>query len=368
MESDLIKINRWMLPLSWIYGAVTATRNWLFDIEVLKSESYPIPVICVGNITVGGTGKTPHVEYLIRLLKDQYKIAVLSRGYKRKSRGYKLAQADSTMREIGDEPWQIKQKFPDIYVAVDGNRRRGIEHLLHDESTRDVEVILLDDAFQHRYVKPGLSIMLTDYHRMMNEDVMLPAGRLRESAKGCKRANIVIVTKCPADMTPMSFRVIQSCITLRPYQKLLFSTFEYGELQGVFTDKKRTLKSIETEEHVMLLTGIASPEQMKMDISRYTRRITPVSFPDHHFFTKADAEQIEKTYYEMPSPRLIITTEKDATRLRLCPYLSEPVKKCIYALPIEVKIMRDEQDTLNEEIIGYVRKDSRNSNLAESKN
>lgn len=352
------------MPLSWVYGAVTATRNWLFNIGVLKSQTYPIPIIGTGNISVGGTGKTPHVEYLIRLLSEHYRVAVLSRGYKRKTSGFLLANEKTTMQEIGDEPWQVKQKFPEVYVAVDGNRRRGIERLLSMPETRDVEVILLDDAYQHRYVKPGLNLLLIDYHRMITDDALLPAGRMRESAKGRNRAKMVIVTKCPSDITPMDFRVVQQALSLRPYQKLFFSTFRYGDLEGLFNGKTRPLRSIEAEEHILLLTGIASPEQMMMDVRRYTRHITPLSFPDHHFFTPEDAQRIEEALRKLSPPRLIITTEKDASRLRQCPSLSEMVKQVIYALPIEVEIMRDEQQKFNEKIIGYVREDSRNRTVA----
>lgn len=365
MEGDLVKITHWMLPLSWLYGIATALRNRLFDWGVLDSESYPIPIIGVGNITVGGTGKTPHVEYLIRqLLNQDYKIAVLSRGYKRKTRGYILASEQTRMQDIGDEPWQVKQKFPNVYVAVDSNRRRGIKRLMNDPETKDVQVILLDDAYQHRYVKPGLNILLIDYHRLIVEDTLLPAGRLRESARGMDRAHEVIITKCPANMTPMDFRVVQQSLGLRPYQGLSFSTFRYGDLQGLFNGKTRTLNNIEPEEHILLLTGIASPEQMMIDMRQYTRHITPLSFPDHHFFTKQNAEQIEAALKQISPPRFIITTEKDATRLRQCPELSEMVKQCLYVLPIEVDIMRNEQNSFNNKILAYVRKDSRNSNMA----
>lgn len=365
MEGDLVKINHWLLPLSWLYGMATAVRNRLFDWGVLKSERYPIPIIGVGNITVGGTGKTPHVEYLIRhLLGQGYKIAVLSRGYKRKTKGYLLATDDSRMQDIGDEPWQVKQKFPEVYVAVDSNRRRGITRLMNDAETSDVQVILLDDAFQHRYVKPGLNILLIDYHRLIVEDTLLPAGRLRESAKGIERAREVVITKCPASMTPMDFRVVQQSLSLRPYQGLYFSKFKYGELRGLFNGKSRSISSIEAEEHILLLTGIASPEQMMMDLNHYTRHITPLSFPDHHFFTKQNAEQIEEALKRISPPRFIITTEKDASRLRQCPELSEMVKQSLYVLPIEVEIMRNEQYSFNDKITAYVRKDSRNRSMA----
>ena len=199
MEGDFIKINEWLLPLSWLYGIGIRFRNFLFDVGILKSQDYKVPIISVGNITVGGTGKTPHVEYLVKLLKDQFNVAVLSRGYKRKSRGYVLADKDTPMQQIGDEPYQMKQKFPGITVAVDKNRRRGIAQLTEDDK---VDVILLDDAFQHRYVKPGVNILLVDYHRLIIYDKLLPAGRLREPLPGKNRADIVIVTKCPTASSP----------------------------------------------------------------------------------------------------------------------------------------------------------------------
>ena len=221
MEGDFIKINEWMLPLSWLYGLGVRLRNQLFELGILKSRSFDIPVISVGNITVGGSGKTPHVEYLIRLLKSNSKVAVLSRGYKRKSKGYVLAGKDTRMRDIGDEPYQMKTKFPDIHVAVDKSRCHGIDMLTSGEATKDTDVILLDDAFQHRYVKPGINILLVDYHRLIIYDKLLPAGRLREPQKGKSRADIVIITKCPKDLKPMEYRVIIKAMDLYPYQQLL---------------------------------------------------------------------------------------------------------------------------------------------------
>ncbi len=352
------------MPLSWLYGLGVGIRNFLFDINVLKSKSYDIPIINIGNITVGGTGKTPHTEYILRLLMKRYKVAVLSRGYKRKSRGYQLAGPDTPVSVIGDEAWQMKQKFPDAYIAVDRSRRNGIHRLCHDEATRDVDVILLDDAYQHRWVKPGVNILLVDYHRMVTDDRLLPAGRLREGVGGIYRANIVVVTKCPHDIKPMGFRVLQKALELRPYQKLYFSTFRYGALVPLFGGKERTLDSIQTDEHVLLLTGIASPEQMRLDLRRHTHHITPLAFPDHHFFTPDDVARVDAALKALPEPRIIITTEKDSVRLLHTAGLSEQVRQSIYYLPIEVEILRDQQDTFNDKITGYVLKNSRNSILA----
>lgn len=212
MEGDYIKINRWLRPLSSLYGLGVELRNQLFELNILKSRSFTTPVISVGNITVGGTGKTPHVEYLVRLLSKEAKVAVLSRGYKRKTHGYQLADKDSTMRDIGDEPYQMKLKFPNIEVAVDANRCEGIDHLINDEQTKDTDVIILDDAYQHRYVKPGINILLVDYHRLIIYDELLPSGRLREPIESKKRADIVIITKCPDSLNPIDYRVLTKAI------------------------------------------------------------------------------------------------------------------------------------------------------------
>ena len=365
MEGDLIKINDWLLPLSWLYGMGVGVRNHLFDLGVLPQQEFSIPVIDVGNITVGGSGKTPHVEYLIRLLHDKMKVGVLSRGYKRKSRGYVLADNDTPMRTIGDEPFQMKRKFPDVYVAVDKNRREGIQRLTDDEATSDVDVILLDDAYQHRYVKPGINILLVDYHRLIIYDKLLPAGRLREPMKGKNRADIVIVTKCPKDLKPMEFRVLTKALDLFPYQALFFTRIDYDELAPVFPEAVSlpTLSSANT----LLLTGIASPRQMELDLNDRCRSITPMAFGDHHQFTEKDAARINQAFANLPEPRLIITTEKDATRLLSTNGLSLEVKKALYALPIRIRFMLDQEENFNHKIISYVHKNSRNSILAKRK-
>lgn len=365
-EGDLIKINDWLLPFSWIYGSIVRFRNWLFDMGLKKSKSFSIPIISVGNITVGGSGKTPHVEYLIRLLHDKAKIAVLSRGYKRKSHGYVLAEESTTMPEIGDEPFQMHQKFSDIYVAVDAKRARGIENLQNDEATKDVDVVLLDDAFQHRYVKPGINILLVDYHRLIIYDKMLPAGRLREPLSGKNRADIVIITKCPKDLKPMEFRVLTKAMDLYPFQKLYFTCIDYDTPKGVFEENQIELDKLQ-DYHVLLLTGIASPKQMEHDLKPMTKDITNLSFGDHHSFKGKDIDRINDTFESMPEPRIIITTEKDAVRLRETEGLYEKVKSNMYELPIKVSFMLDQQDNFNEKIISYVRKNSRNSILAKRK-
>ena len=367
MEGDFIKINEWLLPFSWLYGIGVRLRNQLFDIGMLKSRSFDVPVISVGNITVGGSGKTPHVEYLVKLLKDKTKVAVLSRGYKRKSKGFVLAKKDTPMSEIGDEPFQIKKKFPNIYVAVDKDRCHGIDKLTDNNVAKDTDVILLDDAYQHRYVKPGINILLVDYHRLIIYDKLLPAGRLREPKEGKSRADIVIVTKCPSDMKPMEFRVLIKAMNLRPYQNLYFTTLKYGNLKPLYCGDDMKLDSLTKQHNVLLLTGIASPNQMILDLKPYTENILPMTFSDHHQFTQKDIRRLNEQFAEMPEPKLIITTEKDATRLFGMEGLSDDVRHNIFALPVEVQFMLDQQDMFNQKIIDYVRKNSRNSILAKAK-
>ena len=364
-EGDFITINNKLLVLSWFYGLGVGIRNLLFEMGVLKSRSFNTPVISVGNITVGGTGKTPHVEYLIRLLKDKMNVAVLSRGYKRKSSGYILSDKDTPMRMIGDEPYQIKQKFPDITVAVDKKRTRGITNLTEADGAPDVDVILLDDAFQHRYVKPGLNILLVDYHRLIVYDRLLPAGRLREPVRAKDRADIVIITKCPKDLKPMEFRVITKAMKLYPYQQLYFSTLEYDTPRAVFSGK--TFDENLNGKNILLLTGIASPEQMMHDLQEYDAEITPLTFGDHHDFSKKDVAKINESFASIPEPKVILTTDKDATRLMATDGLSDEVKNNLYSLPMRIVIMQEQEEEFNNKILGYVYKNSRNSILAKRK-
>ena len=370
-EGDYIKINEWLTPLSWLYGLGVTIRNKMFDIGILNQKAYDVPVISVGNITVGGSGKTPHVEYLISLMKDKVKTAVLSRGYKRKTSGYVLADDNSTMRDIGDEPFQMKRKFKNIYVAVDKKRCDGIEHLLNDEATKDVEVILLDDAFQHRYVKPGINILLVDYHRLIIYDKLLPAGRLREPMSGKERADMVIITKCPKDLKPMEFRVLTKAMDLFPYQELYFTTIEYDKLTKMFGNEGEAKKTIDKEElkdvNVLLVTGIASPKLLLNDMKPYCKSIKTMAFGDHHMFSAKDIDKINDEFAALPSPKIIVTTEKDATRIEAAEGLSTEAKDAIYAQPIHIKFMLDQQEMFNNKIKSYVHKNSRNSILVKAK-
>ncbi len=343
-----------LLPLSIIYGLVVQTRNFFFHIGILKSRSFSVPVICVGNITVGGTGKTPHTELLIAELKKKFKVACLSRGYKRKTSGFVLAGANSTVRQIGDEPMQIKNKFPDITVACDGNRIRGIEKLLSQNPAP--EVIILDDAFQHRYVQADKNIVLVDYNRPVHEDCLLPAGRLREHTSALKRADYIIVTKCPPNLQPIERRILSKHLKIKPYQQLFFTTLKYGNIQGLSSRAIHIQPG--KDSGILCITGIARPAPYIEYLKTFTSHVTELHYPDHHNFTKKDIQHIEKTFQEIKhEKKYIFTTEKDAVRLKTC-NLTEEVKKRIYYIPVVPVFIKNESSFLNE-ISEYVRKNQK---------
>lgn len=357
-----LKTRKIFYPLSILYGWVIACRNYLFDNGILKSHSFDLPVISVGNITVGGTGKTPHIEYLVNLLKGEFRVAVLSRGYKRLSKGFILADLNTSMHKIGDEPFQMRQKYPDILVAVDKDRCHGIDKLRELDPKPDA--ILLDDAYQHRYVKPGINILLVDYNRLICNDMMLPAGNLREPERGKNRANIVLITKCPQDIKPFDYRIISKHMKLYPYQKLFFTTFQYKGIKALFKPKEEIhpMKWLR-DKKVLLLTGIASPDKLQEEIRRYTQ-ITPLTYGDHHAFTPKDMELLRQKFQALKSKeKLIVTTEKDAARLQDIDFIPEELKPHLYVVPIEVVFMQDQQKQFNHIITDYVRKNTRNSFL-----
>ncbi len=369
MKERTFRTDYRLLPLSWLYRMGTDMRNKLFDWGWLRSKSFGLPVICIGNLSVGGNGKTPHTEHLVRLLQDEgFHPATLSRGYKRHTKGYLLASPQSTARQIGDEPCQMKQKFPDIQVAVAEDRCHGIEQLLKLQSP-PVDVILLDDAFQHRHVKAGLNILLTDYNRLFCDDTLLPAGRLRESADGKSRAQIVIVTKCPEGLKPIDFNLIAKRLHLYPYQQLYFSAFRYGMPFPLFPEAAgsgQVLSSLTEAGQVLLVTGIASPTPLLDKVKSYTQHVHLKAFPDHHDFSSKDLREITDKFCQLKEgERRIITTEKDAVRLKRHPDLPEEIKPYIYVMPVEIEILQNQQHNFNQKIIDYVRAHSRNSRLPE---
>ncbi|MDR2809483.1 MAG: tetraacyldisaccharide 4'-kinase [Tannerellaceae bacterium] len=323
-----------------IYRLIVGIRNLLFNWGILPSEEYQVPVISIGNLSLGGTGKTPHTEYLIRLLKEKYRVAVLSRGYKRRTNGFLLAGDTDTALTIGDEPFQMKRKFPDVLIAVDGNRRRGIQNLLELPEHQKPEIILLDDAFQHRYVIPSFSILLTDYNRLYYKDQLFPFGFLREPKSNMHRANMIIVTKCEEDLHPIDFRVIVGEMKLFPYQHLYFTRITYGETEPVFplrTESATAGNYLNAENEALLLSGIASPALFIQEAERRFRKVHPMLFPDHHVFDKQDIRKIKETFNRLNSPdKFILVTEKDAARILHNPFFPDEWKQLTYYLPIRI--------------------------------
>ena len=354
-----------LYPLSLLYWAVTAVRNKLFDLGVLRSCRFVVPVISVGNITVGGTGKTPHTEYIVRLLLPRFRTAVLSRGYKRKTKGFVLADETVTAEDIGDEPYQMAKKFPQLTVAVDADRRHGISRLLHD-----VDAIVMDDAFQHRYVAPGLSILLIDSHRPVWQDTLLPAGRLRESVAGMRRADIIIVSKCPDGMTLEEMDEIMEKVNPHEGQSVFFTTLRYGRLKPLSSQRAgtRSLDSLARDEEVLLVTGIASPDAIIGELKTRVGKVVSLAFGDHHDFTSHDVMKMRSELGKLAEGRrMIVTTEKDAARLAGRDDIDDEMTKDIYVLPVEVAFLGNGQKMFNQTIIEYVRENTRDSSFLERK-
>ncbi|WP_298489092.1 tetraacyldisaccharide 4'-kinase [uncultured Maribacter sp.] len=297
-------LRKLLFPVSLLYALAVYTRNWFYDIGIFKSESYKTPIICIGNLSTGGTGKTPMIEALLRLFTQTYKIGVLSRGYGRKSKGYLLATKNSTVEELGDEPYQIYSKFPEITMVVDADRQNGIVTM---ESKNTSDFILLDDGFQHRKVTPGFSILLTTYDKLFVDDWYLPTGNLRDSKKEAKRASIIIVTKCPDDLSNNEQHKIKKRLQRYPNQEVLFAYFGYNSiLKGNFnTASLEALKS----KKITLVTGIANPKPLEKYLSKQEIQFEHLKYTDHHFFTDSEIKLLQ-------SKECIITTEKDYVRLK----------------------------------------------------
>ncbi len=351
-----------LLPFSLIYGLIIYIRNRFYDYGIFKSTSFNVPIISIGNITVGGTGKTPHVEYLANLLKSEFRVATLSRGYKRKSKGFILADNQSTAQEIGDEPRQIKQKFPDIEVAVDSKRVRGIQKLIANDN--DLDIVLLDDAFQHRKVQTNLSILLVDYNRPIDKDFMLPLGDLREQAFEKKRASIIIITKAPKDIKPIERRVLFNELHPYPFQDVYFTTLDYGEIAPVFNETN-VININHEKPTILLVTGIANPMPLEQHIKEnLSIKIEKLKFPDHHHFKKSDLRKIESRFNAIPSSnKIIITSEKDAMRLHKFTNIAENLKNSFFYIPIKVRFLNNKTDNFNQQIIDYVRNNKKHSFL-----
>lgn len=317
-----------LFPLSLVYGLIIFLRNRMYDQKVFSSTSFALPIICVGNLSVGGTGKSPMVEFLAKNLRSRYRIAVVSRGYKRKTKGYALANERSTALEIGDEPMQFHVKFPDVAVAVGEERIVAIPQLLHDRPA--TQAIILDDAFQHRAVNAGLNILLTDYNNLYTRDWFLPTGDLRDERVSARRAAIIIVTKCPPDISQQERESIIKEIEPGPKQRVFFASLRYDQPYHI-TQKDHRL--ITQEDEVLLVTGIANPRPLKNHLQDHSKTYYQVAYNDHHIFTIDDLREIKKRFEQITAERkMVVTTEKDA--VRLVKFEQELNGLPVYVLPI----------------------------------
>lgn len=328
------RIHNILRPLGWLYGSVTGIRNLMFDRGLRKSATFSIPVISIGNITVGGTGKTPHTEYTAALLKERFVTAVLSRGYKRHTKGFFMSDARSDSGLIGDEPFQIKSRFPDLHVAVCNDRATGIRRLM---DLCAPQVVILDDAYQHRKVTPSLNILLVNYNRNILHDAILPAGHLRESAAGRRRADIIIVTKCPVDISDQTMDRMARELAVKPSQKVYFTTFRYD--MPYLMDQPQCPAPL-PEGPVLAVAGIVSPEPMVHELESQGHEVSLMSYPDHYLFNAKDISHIQQKLDEMGPDSFIVTTAKDAARLTDM-RLDEELRRRIYVLPISVRFIRD---------------------------
>jgi len=329
MNSDLITrilLRAFTIPLSWVYGLVMALRNIFFEKGWVSSVTPPVPTICVGNLNTGGTGKTPFIEYLVTYLYQQTGLATISRGYRRQTKGYRLATAADTAADIGDEPRQLLKKFPHLIVSVGEKRLPAIHSLLMDRP--DTRLVLLDDAFQHRSVRPHLNILLTDYHQPYFSDKVLPAGHLREFTSGASRADVQIVTKCPLSLTQKQAHIFASKLKIKDFNKLYFSYLKYSSLISFETERSFLLSP---DTSILLVAGVANPRALIRHLQDMVEHIEMILYPDHHSYTKQDIDQIRFRFQSMVgSKKILVTTEKDAVRF-------ESFREAMYDLPLFIQ-------------------------------
>ncbi|WP_010230406.1 tetraacyldisaccharide 4'-kinase [Gillisia marina] len=329
-------LRKFLLPFALLYGLIMLIRNFLYDLRILKSEAYSFPVICVGNLSVGGTGKTPMIEYLLELLLPSHKVATLSRGYGRKTKGFRLVTTDESAVNVGDEPLQFKNKFENAIVAVDENRRRGIANLQKEQNP---DLVLLDDAFQHRKVKAGLNILLTKYDDLYEDDFMLPTGNLREPVNGAERAKIIVVTKCPENLSLDNQDSIRNKLAPRNYQHLFFSYISYSDF--IFNGSKKIGLHQLIDRDITLVTGIANPDALCEFLNDSGISFRHLNFPDHHNFSSEEIKSIARS-------KFVITTEKDYMRLR-----GEVTLEKLFYIPIKMKFISDTKK-FNDEISNFI--------------
>ncbi len=337
-----------LLPFALIYWLLIAIRNWLYNKKILRSTSFAFPLICVGNLSVGGTGKSPMVEYLVGLLKEQFKVATLSRGYKRRTKGYTLANKNSDALDIGDEPMLFHNKFPDVPVAVGEERLYAIPMLLHDRP--ETEVIILDDAFQHRSIKAGMNILLTDYSNLFTRDFYLPTGDLRDLKSEYKRAQIIVVTKCQPDLSEREKQKIIKEINLQPGQFIFFTSFKYGKPYHIFT---RENFSLSEKLEILLISGIANPRSLEAMLTENCKAYHLLQFQDHRIFSIEDLKEIRKNFFGILSAdKIILTTEKDAVRLEK--FKSEIEDWPVYVIPVRHHFLFNEENRFSKLVTGFI--------------
>jgi tetraacyldisaccharide 4'-kinase len=346
-----------LLPFAIIYGWIVALRNWLYTKQYLKSTRFNIPTICIGNLSMGGTGKSPMVEHLLSILSDDYKLATLSRGYKRKTKGYALAGANTTALEIGDEPMQFHIKYPNVSVAVCERRIEAIPQLIQD--IPQLQAIILDDAFQHREIVADFNILLTDYNNLYTDDFFLPTGDLRDERKSAKRANIIVVTKCPPDLTKEEKEEIIEKIFPAQHQSIFFTCISYETPYHIYDPSDQWVLTLRDE--VLLVCGIANPLPLKNYLHEHTHTYYQLSYSDHHIFSIEDLQEIKTKFEQINAKsKLILTTEKDA--VRLVKYTEELHAIPLYVLPIKPVFLFDAEKDFNQLVIEYVAQFYNNKN------
>ena len=346
------------VPLSWLYGMVVHIRHKLFDLKILRSEEFDIPVVCIGNLTVGGTGKTPVAELLIERFSEHYRVGVLSRGYRRRTKGFVLSTLTSSARTIGDEPRQMKLKYPSVPVAVCEKRAEGIRLLR--KARPEIELIILDDAFQHRYVEPWVNILLMDYNNPVYRDRLLPWGRLRDTRNQIHRANFVLVTKCPDDLNPLDMRIVINSLGLFPYQSLYFTRMRQGEITPLFAD--RAVGKVREGDPVIAMSGIANPVPLLENLRKRFDVVAELTFDDHHTYRLSDMRRLEALFAAYPDA-VVLTTEKDAVKLTNRKKVPEAVQQRLYYVPIHVSFVADSESEFLRQLELYVRTNQKYSLL-----
>lgn len=349
IQSTLAKIL--LAPFAFLYGVGVSLRDFFYRAELLKGVEFNMPIISVGNLSIGGAGKTPHIEYLVRLLKDHLNVATLSRGYKRKSKGFKIVQPNHTAEQVGDEPLQFKRKFGDILVTVSESRTFGIPEIMKLQP--DTQIILLDDAFQHRSVKPGLNILLTEFNHPFTRDFLLPSGRLREWPTAYRRADVIIISKCPEDITEEERRDMIAEINPFPNQQIFFSSYHY--LQPYYILNRSYVTNLEKDWDILLICAIARTEYLEDYLESRVKSVKTLEYADHHFFTEFDVAHLKRNFEALKSnKKLIITTEKDAMRLEMHRNFLLEHKIPVFVLPVEVIFHFNESETFNDLVRNFL--------------